>query len=133
MRLAELCSKAIDYVSNGKPVIIFNRLKRPMINFKPDWDKKEMTSAWVLEYYESDRALGYTFRSSMLCDPSEPIDGFPMTPPGMISPLADSISRALAQLGQNALKAKTICTCTAPGPAAAEILRLEKLHACYVR
>jgi RNA-dependent RNA polymerase len=133
MRLAELCSKAIDYAKNGIPVDISNRLPKPLIKFKPDWDKKEVTGVLQLEYYESDRALGYMFRSITLRDPSEPIDGFPMTPPGMISPLADPISSALAPLIQNALNAKTIRTSTAPGPAAAEIPRPEELHACYAR
>ena len=126
-----MCSKAVGYASNGKAVDIFVRIPKPLIKFKPDWDKKEVISARELEYYESDRALGYMFQSITLPDSSEPIDGFLMTPPGMIFPLSDPISRALVPLLQNALNAKATCACTVPGPAAAKIPRPEELHACY--
>jgi len=133
MRLADLCSKAVDYAKNGVPVDIYNnKLPKLLIPFKPDWDKKEVTGARELEYYESDRALGHMFRSITLRDPSEPIDGFPTTPPGLIAPLEDPISRELAPLVQNTLNTTTITT-TAPGPPAAEIPQAEELHASYVR
>ena len=131
MKLAELCSKAVDYASNGKPVDIFNRIPKPLIKFKPDWDKKEVTGARELEYYESDRALGFMFRSITLRDLFEPIYGFPMTPLGVISPSTDPISHALSPIVQSALNAKVTCTCTTPRPATVEIPRPEELHACY--
>lgn len=112
------------------PVDIKNRLPRPLIKFKPDWDKKEVTGTRELKYYESDRALGYMFRSITLRDPSEPIEGFPMASPGTIAPLEDPISLALSPLVQNTLNANTN---NAPGPAAAEIPQPEKLHARYER
>ena len=142
MRLAELCSTAVDYAKTGVPVDIHNRLPKPLIKFKPNWDKKEVTGARELEYYESDRALGYMFRSITLRDPSEPIDGFPTTPPGVIAPLEDPISRALAPLVQSALNTDptptpttngTTTTTAAPGRSAAEIPQPEELHATYVR
>ena len=142
MILADLCSKAVDYAKNGVPVDIHNRLPKRLIKFKPDWDKKEVTGAKELEYYESDRALGYMFRSITLRDPSEPIDGFPTTPPGVIAPLDDPISRALAPLVQNTLNTDlsttittngTTATTAAPARPAAEIPQPEELYATYVR
>ena len=136
MRLAELCSKAVDFAKNGVPVDINGGLlPKLLIKFKPDWDKKEVTGARELEYYESDRALGDMFRSIELRDPNEPIDGFPTTPPGMIAPLEDPISRALAPLVQNTLNTNTTTTTitAAPGPPPAEIPQADELHAHYVR
>ena len=142
MILADLCSKAVDYAKNGVPVDIHNRLPKPLIKFKPDWDKKEVTGARELEFYESDKALGYMFRGITLRDPNEPIEGFPTTPAGVIAPLDDPISRALASLVQNALNTDTTTTAitngtttttAAPGRPAAEIPQPEELHATYVR
>jgi RNA-dependent RNA polymerase len=138
MRLAELCSKAVDYAKNGVPVDTRKKPQR-LIKFKPDWDKKEVTGAREQEYYESDRALGYMFRSITLRDPSEPIDGFPTTPAGAVAPLEDPISRALAPLVHSALNTDTTTTTTtspttaAPASPAAEIPQPEELHATYVR
>ncbi|KAF8267893.1 RdRP-domain-containing protein [Lactarius quietus] len=127
MRLAELCRKAVDYAKNGVPVDIHDKLPKLLIKFKPDWDKKEVTGARELEFYESDRALGHMFRSITLRDPSEPIDGFPTTPPGTVAPLEDPITRTLAPLVQSTLNT------TAPTPPTAEIPQPEELHATYVR
>ncbi|KAI9449720.1 RdRP-domain-containing protein [Lactarius psammicola] len=133
MKLAELCSKAVDYAKNGVPVDIHNtRLPKLLIQFKPDWDKKEVTGTRELEYYESDRALGYMFRSITLHDPNEPIEGFPTMPPGLIAPLEDPISRVLAPLVQNMLNTTTTIT-TTPGQTGANIPQAEEVHACYVR
>ncbi|KAF8260154.1 RdRP-domain-containing protein [Lactarius quietus] len=133
MRLAELCSKAVDYVKNGVPVDIHNRLPRLLMKYKPDWDKKEAAGAQELEYYQSDRALGYMFRSITMRDPSEPIDGFPTAPPGPIALLDDPITCALAPLVQNTLNPNNTPTTNAPGPAAAEIPQPEELYACHAR
>ena len=130
MRLAALCSKAVDYAKNGVAVDLqHNKLPPLLIKFKPDWDKKEVTGARELEYYESDRALGYMFRSITLRDPREPIDGFPTIPSGQVAPLEDPISRVLAPLVQNALNTNT----TVLMRPAAEIPQPEELHAAYVR
>ena len=104
MRLAALCSKAVDYAKNGEPVDIYNcNLPKPLLKFKPDWHKAEVTGARDLDFYESDRALGYLFRSISLHDPDKPIEGFPTASPGSIAPLEDAISCALAPLVQNTL------------------------------
>ncbi|KAH8995451.1 RdRP-domain-containing protein [Lactarius akahatsu] len=125
MKLATLCNRAIDYAKNGVPVDISgNNFPKLLIRFKPDWDRKEVAGVRELGYYESDRALGHMFRSITLRDPNEPIDGFPMTPSGLIAPLEDPISRALAPLVQSTLNTTTTTTTT---------LEPEELHACYVR
>ncbi|KAH9066234.1 RdRP-domain-containing protein [Lactarius vividus] len=133
MKLATLCSKAVDYAKNGVPVdITGGNLPKLLIKFKPDWDKKEVTGARELEYYESDRALGHMFRRITLRDPKEPIEGFSMT--GPIPPLEDPISRALGPLVQSTLNTMTTTTTTTALEApAAEILEPEELYACYVR
>ena len=94
MRLAHLFSQAVDYAKNGVPVNIHDRLPKPLIKFKPDWDKKEVTGARELEYYDSDKALGHMFRSITLRDLNEPIDNFPTVSP---TSLDDPISRALRE------------------------------------
>ena len=134
MRLAQLCSKAVDYAKNGVPVNIHDKLPKPLIKFKPDWDKKEVTGARELEYYESDKALGYMFRSITLRDLNEPIDNFPTV---FLAPLDDPISRALAPLVQSTLNNNTNIITTTPAPPlglpTVEIPQPEELHAHYVR
>ena len=136
MRLAELCSKAVDFAKNGVPVDIHG-LPKPLSKLKPDWDKKEVTGARELEYYESDKALGFMFRTISLRDQDEPIDGFPTTSPDLIPPLQDPISLAVAPLVHTTLNTN-ITTTTSPTdadqePPAAEIPQAEALHARYVR
>ncbi|KAH9066237.1 RdRP-domain-containing protein [Lactarius vividus] len=133
MRLATLCSKAIDYAKNGVPVNISgSNLPKLLIKFKPDWDKKEVTGARELGYYESDRALGHIFRSITLRNPNELIDGFPTAPSDLIAPLEDPISRTLAPLVQRTLSTTTTTTTTLELPEA-EIPEADELHAYYVR
>ena len=103
MKLATLCSQAVDYAKNGNPVEIHNNLPKPLIRFKPDWHKAEVTGARDLDYYVSDRALGYLFRNIELLDPEEPVEGLPTEPPKVDSPLKDPISHVLAPLVQRVL------------------------------
>ena len=44
MRLAGLCSKAVDYEGDGVPVDIHDRLPRPLLKLKPDWEKRKVLS-----------------------------------------------------------------------------------------
>ena len=126
MRLAALCSKAVDYAKNGQPVDIHNNnLPKPLLKFKPDWHKAEVTGARELDYYESDRALGYLYRNISLNDPDEPIEGFPTASPGSIAPLEDAISCALVSLVQNTLN-------DPPELPEAENRQAEELHADFV-
>jgi RNA-dependent RNA polymerase len=126
MKLAELCSKAVDYAKNGKPVDLRNNLPRTLIKFKPDWDKAEVTGARDLDYYASDRALGDLFREIDLYDPHEPLKGFPVTPP--MAPLDDAISLALAPLVQY-----TATVSPDAGAGNAAQIDTEALYARYVR
>ncbi|KAI0253555.1 RdRP-domain-containing protein [Lactifluus subvellereus] len=125
MKLAQMCNQAIDYAKNGQPLDIHNELPKPLIKFKPDWHKAEVTGARELDYYESDRALGHLFRNISLHDLNEPIEGFPTASPGPIAPLEDTISCALAPLVQNTLNAP-------PESHRAENSQMEELHAHFV-
>ncbi|KAI0253582.1 RNA dependent RNA polymerase-domain-containing protein [Lactifluus subvellereus] len=100
MKLAELCSKAVDYPKNGKRVELRNNLPKTLTKFKPDWHKAEVTGARDLDYYVSDRALGHLFREIDLYDPHKPLKGFLATSLSDIVALEDPISRALAPLVQ---------------------------------
>jgi RNA-dependent RNA polymerase len=82
------------------PVDITDDFPRPLIKFKPDWSKAEVTGARELDYYESDRALGYLFRNIHLDDSSELSEGFPDTTPEQTPPLGDVISQAMVPLIQ---------------------------------
>jgi len=130
MKLAELCSKAVDYAKNGKRVDLRGNLPKPLINFKPDWHKAEVTGARDLDYYVSDRALGELFRKIDLYDPHESLQGFPAMAPGeVVAPLADTISRALSPLVRYAL----VGLGTRPESPAENDAHVERLHARYTR
>ncbi|GJE87096.1 RdRP-domain-containing protein [Phanerochaete sordida] len=90
MKLAELCSQAVDYPKNGVPVDIQDS-PRLLIQYKPDWKKAEVNAPRKTDYYESDRALGELYRNvELLATPRA------MDPPSKRQPpLSDSISRAL--------------------------------------
>ena len=55
------------------PVDITNDFPRPLIKFKPDWNKAKVTGTRELDYYESDHALGYLFRNTHLDDLANPL------------------------------------------------------------
>lgn len=130
MKLAELCSKAVDYTKNGKPVDLRNNLPRTLIKFKPDWDKAEVTGARDLDYYVSDRALGDLFREIDLYDPHEPLKGFPVTLP--MAPLDDAVSLALAPLVQYAATVSPDAGRASTAGSATQI-DTDVLYARYVR
>ena len=130
MKLAGLCSKAVDYAKNGKPVELRNNLPRTLIKFKPDWDKAEVTGARDLDYYKSDRALGDLFRAIDLYDPHEPLKGFPITSPR--APLRDAISLALEPLVRYTAVVGPDCAGTATAGRNAQV-DPDALHAHYVR
>jgi RNA-dependent RNA polymerase len=103
MKLARLYSQAVDYAKKGVPVDISNDFPRPLIKFRPDWSKAEVTGARELDYYESDRALGYLFRNVHLDDPDKPSDDTLDTHLKPTPPLGDVISQAIAPLIQHTL------------------------------
>jgi len=103
MRLAELCSQGVDYAQNGNPVDIYNNRPRPLIKFKPDWHKAEVTGTRELDYNISDRALGHLYRNIELNDTKLPIKDLLTEHPGETAPLQDLISRAIKPLIQHTL------------------------------
>ncbi len=132
MKLARLCSQAVDYAKNGNPVEIHNNLPKPLIKFKPDWHKAEVTGARELDYYISDRALGYMFRNIQLLDPEKPAEGLPTDPPKEIPPLQDPISHVLSPLIWHAFNSDTEPNNTEPDTES-ENGHAEQLHTHYVR
>lgn len=65
LKLAELCSKAVDYPKTGVPV---NMAATPrfLIPYKPDWKSDETMNPRWTDYYESTRAIGHLFRAITL-------------------------------------------------------------------
>lgn len=126
MVIAKLYSQAVDYAKNGVPVDISNNFPRPLIKFKPNWEKAEVTGARELDYYESDRALGHLFRNIHLDDPNEALESPSDTSPEPTAPLEDMISRAIAPLIKRTLD-DTIET------PEAENIQAEGLHARFLR
>ncbi|KAI0306234.1 RNA dependent RNA polymerase-domain-containing protein [Multifurca ochricompacta] len=134
MKLVPLCSKAVDYAKNGMPVDLRNNLPRTLIKFKPDWHRPEVTGARDLDYYVSDRALGFLFREIDLHDPNEPLEGFPVASPGtIVAPLEDPISRILAPLVHSILGHGMLMTVTAEAEKGELAAKAEGLHARYVQ
>jgi RNA-dependent RNA polymerase len=131
MKLAKLCSQAIDCAKNGNPVDLHD-LPEPLIRLKPDWHNSEVTGARQQDYYVSERALGYLFRNISLLDPDIPVGGLPTECPEATAPLKDPISRVLAPLIQRTLESNTDADDAEPG-AEGEYVEAEQLHAHYVR
>ncbi|KAI0749297.1 RdRP-domain-containing protein [Daedaleopsis nitida] len=97
MKLAELCSRAVDYPKNGVPVDI-EEMPRKLINAKPDWKKTEDNDPRPADFYESTRALGLMYRDIEIRPIDVPPSSFPNgTPlsPVKERPLSDAISAAL--------------------------------------
>jgi RNA-dependent RNA polymerase len=96
LKLARLCSQAVDYPKNGIPVNLDeHRLPHTLIRFKPDWTAAEVVSPRQSDYYKSTRALGYLYRAIDLEDPNDIVSE---TEP---APLTDAISLALMPLIQS--------------------------------
>jgi len=126
MKVAKLYSQAVDYAKKGVPVDINNDFPRPLIKFKPDWNKAEVTGARELDYYESDRTLGYLFRNIHLDNLGEPSEGFPDTIPEQTPPLGDVISQAIVPLIQHTLD-------IAAGTPEVENEEAKGLYDCFLR
>jgi RNA-dependent RNA polymerase len=132
MKIAKLCDQAVNYIRTGNPVDIHNNLPGPLIKFKPDWHKAEVTGARELDYYDSERALGYMFRNIRLPDSDKPIEGLPTECPETTAPLKDPISRILAPLIWCTLNMDTDADSAEPG-VESETGHAEQLHAHYAR
>ncbi|KAI0649133.1 RdRP-domain-containing protein [Trametes meyenii] len=95
MKLAQLCSQAVDYPKNGVPVDR-ERMPTPRISINPDWKKTEDADPRPSDYYESTRALGVLFRNFQIKPVQPPSNGEPdAPPPPRDPPLSDAISRTL--------------------------------------
>jgi hypothetical protein len=129
MKLAMLCSQAVDYSKNGKPVDLRGNLPKTAIASIPDWHKAEATGAAQnpadYNYYVSDRALGHLYREIAQCDAKEPLKDFIVTSPRPAL-LNDAISRALAPLVRRYVVSRSAATMGVNG-------QVEKLYARYAR
>jgi RNA-dependent RNA polymerase len=103
LKLAKLYSKAVDYAKNGTPVDISTDFPRPLIEYKPDWKKEEVTGAREHDYYESDRALGHLFRKIDPHEVDEPLEDLANISPEVTAPLEDMITRTITPLIQTTL------------------------------
>ncbi|KAI6023039.1 hypothetical protein PISMIDRAFT_595629 [Pisolithus microcarpus 441] len=67
LELAELHSRAVDYLKNGRKVTI-DELPRTAALSQPDWRESEqpMQSSNYRDHHESPRALGWLYRNIML-------------------------------------------------------------------
>ena len=74
-----------------------NKLPRTLIRCKPDWHKAEVVSPRETDYYESDRALGFLYRSITLDEPQ------PIPPVPSVQPLSDPITLTLLESVQRHL------------------------------
>ncbi|KAJ3576204.1 hypothetical protein NP233_g613 [Leucocoprinus birnbaumii] len=93
IRLAELCSQAVDYPKNGVAVNLDrDTLPRTLIRCKPDWHAAEVVSPRPIDYYRSNRALGELYRNITLTEP-EPIEKVTHNR----EPLRDPISQVLRE------------------------------------
>ena len=135
MKLAKLCSQAVDYAKNGNAVELHGNLPKAPMKLKPDWHKAEVTGSRELDYYESERALGYMFRNIELLDPKEPIEGLPTKPTKANPPLEDPISLVLAPLVRRTLNSNPNPDTPdgAEADSESENGHAEQLHAHYVR
>jgi RNA-dependent RNA polymerase len=124
IKLAKLCRISIDYAKNGKAVEIDDMTLKLFNKPRPDWSRPEIPGTRQVDYYESRRALGYLFRNINLHSPNELLDRIPITHPGEIAPLEDTISRTLAPLVQSALNGTL-------GSLEAENVRTADLHIWY--
>ncbi|PFH51174.1 hypothetical protein AMATHDRAFT_3305 [Amanita thiersii Skay4041] len=104
-KLARLCSKAVDFPKNGNPVNLEEEgLPSTLIREKPDWHAAEVVSPRDLDYYESDRALGYLFRAITLEIPeAEATEMVELKGNGSAAPLTDAISLTLMPIVEHCL------------------------------
>jgi RNA-dependent RNA polymerase len=122
----------VDYAKNGNPVEIYNNLPKPLLKLKPDWHKAEVTGARELDYYISDRALGYMFRNVELLDLEQLAERLPTDLPKEIPPLKDPITDHRSPLVRRAFNSDTDPISAEPDTDS-ENGHAEQLHTHYVR
>ncbi|KAK7693992.1 hypothetical protein QCA50_003568 [Cerrena zonata] len=97
IKLAQLCSQAVDYPKNGVPVNMKESPSR-LIPFKPDWKKAEENMTRDSDYYESPRALGELYRNITYKKPDSIHQAQSTNGVAPSGPSMDSISQALFPL-----------------------------------
>lgn len=100
MRLAELCSDAVDYPKTGRPVDM-RTAPGKLMQYNPDWYADEDTNANPLaDSYQSDRVLGHLYRGIKLgvIEPSERTPGISPEISLSTQRLNDSTSRVILPL-----------------------------------
>ncbi|KAF8910584.1 RNA dependent RNA polymerase-domain-containing protein [Gymnopilus junonius] len=93
LKLAELCSHAVDYPKQGTPPNFEpDQIPHTLIRYKPDWHAAEVVSRRKSDYYKSTTALGVLYRASELQVLDD--DSLPILEKGMqgCEPLSDPIS-----------------------------------------
>ncbi|KAG6813071.1 hypothetical protein H0H92_014130 [Tricholoma furcatifolium] len=65
LKLSDLHSDAVDYPKSGNPVAL-DRIPKPLLKEKPDWNAPETVRADSGKYYKSNRAIGRLFREITL-------------------------------------------------------------------
>jgi RNA-dependent RNA polymerase len=111
IKLAELCSIAVDYPKSGIPVNMADT-PRFLIPYKPDWKSDEVINPRRTDYYESTRAIGYLFRAINLEDSTKELYFDPKTsdlkdkPKASCQapPVIDAISSTLGPIVENHLR-----------------------------
>ncbi|KAK2460832.1 hypothetical protein APHAL10511_007302 [Amanita phalloides] len=104
LKLARLCSKAVDYPKNGNAVLLDkSEMPRVLIREKPDWHAAEVVAPHKVDYYESDRALGYLYRNITLDVPEDPEADHMNGQMAACFPLTDPISLVLAPMVEYSL------------------------------
>jgi RNA-dependent RNA polymerase len=89
----------VDYPKNGNPVLPDKKeMPRLMMQEKPDWHSAEDAAPNEVDYYESDRALGYLFRAIQLVIPKEPEASTLNDTTNPSHSLTDAVSLALAPM-----------------------------------
>jgi RNA-dependent RNA polymerase len=131
MKLARLYRQAVDYAKTGNAVNLHN-LPKALTKHTPDWHMAEVTDARELDYYISDRALGFLYRNIELRDSKEPIEGLATECPDEIAPLQDAITRAVAPCIRKTLNL-THDEATAIEQSSADDGYMEQVHAHYAR
>ncbi|KAF8590048.1 RdRP-domain-containing protein [Ramaria rubella] len=111
LKLAELCSIAVDYPKSGMPVNM-DDTPRFLIPYKPDWKSDEIINPRRVDYYESTRAIGYLFRAITLEENTKELSFDPKTsilkkmerPTGRSFDPTDAISSALTPIVEKHLR-----------------------------
>jgi RNA-dependent RNA polymerase len=118
MKLATLCSQAVD-----------TQKTETLWKYTTTSPSRSVTGARELDYYVSERVLGYMFRIIELLDPEERVEGLPTKPQ-----LKDPFSHVLAPLVQRVLNSDLDTgTDGAEQDSESENGHAEQLHEHYVR